>query len=151
MGQRGPIPKRSDERTRRNKEGKDGLEVKKGVAHPWQWEEPDPEWHPEIIKYYNAFRHTGMSAYYQQTDVAQLRLACYLLSEEMNKSRVSAVQFANALGLLEGLGATEGERRRMKIELEEAHDEDLEQAAKDAVEAKVTDIRDRLNKAAESS
>lgn len=118
MGASGPLPKRSAERTRRNTTGEDGIEVKRGVALPYTWTAPSEDWPVFITEYYNSFQESGMQAYFQQTDVAQLWMACQLLAEEWEKPRRSAMVMAEAFKLLQGLGATEGERRRIKVELE---------------------------------
>jgi hypothetical protein len=115
----GPMPKRSEERTRRNKTGEDGLSVKKGVALPYQWQEPGEDWDPRIVTFYESFKDSGMQAYYQQTDVSVLWLACDLLSSQvMSSGRPSAMMLAECMKMLDGLGITEGERRRIKIELD---------------------------------
>lgn len=141
---RGPIPQRSTERTRRNKTGEDGLEIKKGVALPYEWVEPNPEWPEFLTDYFESFKESGMQAYFQQTDVAQLYMACEILSQQFNTGRPSAMMVAEAFKLLDGLGATEGERRRIKIELEEPGAGEVEE---DAKVTHLADARARLKKA----
>lgn len=149
MGQRGPMPKRSSERTRNNKAGEDGIELKKGIALEWSWVKADKEWPAFIRDYYNSFQHTGMSAYYQQTDIQQLYMACHILAEQFKTARPSAIMVGEAFKLLDGLGATEGERRRMKIELDKPKEETDEEANQKI--AAVTSIHDRLQRSADGA
>lgn len=142
MGSRGPIPKRSNERTRRHKAGKDGIEIKKGEALEWEWVEANEEWPDYVQEYYNAFQQSGMKMYFQQTDVRQLYLACEMMAQQFNTGRPSAMMIAEAFKLLDGLGATEGERRRMKIELEKYVEPEDDSGKR---MAQVTNINDRLN------
>lgn len=146
MGQRGPIPKRSEERTRRHATGKDGIEIKKGIAQEYSWTKPGEDWPDFIVRFYESFSSSGMAAYYQQSDVEQLWMSCEMLARQFETGRPSAMMVAEAIKLLDGLGATEGERRRMKIELEAEKESDED--AKDAV---VTDIQSRLRSSAGAS
>lgn len=139
MAKPGPIPKRSSERTRTNQAGEDGITLKKGVALDYYWPEPSEEWPEIVVDFYDSFKESGMQAFYQQTDIAQLRMACQLLSEEWGKPRRSAMIMAEAFKLLQGLGATEGERRQMKIELDKPVVEEVETR-----QAKVASIKSRL-------
>src|SRR5699024_3449099 len=82
----------------------------------------------------------------QQSDVEQLWMSCEMLARQFETGRPSAMMVAEAIKLLDGLGATEGERRRMKIELEAEKESDED--AKDAV---VTDIQSRLRSSAGAS
>ena len=118
MGLRGPTPKRSDERTRRNATGEDGIALKKGVALPFQWEEPGAEWDVAVKRLYLSLGESGMAAYYQQTDADYAWLICDEFSEYRKSPRKSAVMFAGLISSLSGLGLTEGERRRIHIELD---------------------------------
>ena len=141
---RGPIPKRSEERTRRNKTGDDGLEIVRGEALPYEWTDPSFDWEKPIQRYYLSFQKSGMAAYLQQTDVEQLWLACELLDRQFKSGRPSAMLVGEAMKMTDGLGATEGERRRIKIELDKPKVDD----SADKYDAKITDIRDRLSQSA---
>lgn len=149
MAGKGPIPARSTERTRRNKTGEDGIELKKGTALEYKWTPPGEDWPDFIARYYSSFQKSGMQAYFQQTDIEQLWLSCQMMADQFKTGRPSAMMIGEALKLLEGLGATEGERRRMKIELEVEREDDS--AEEDAKMAAVTSITDRLAKSADGA
>ena len=143
MGSRGPLPKRSEARTRANATFEDGIALKKGVALPYSWPAANEEWHPVITELYEGAQESGMAAYYQQSDVAVFRMALDLLNDEWGKSRRSAMVMAEGFKLLKDLGLTEGERRRLHIELEPEKEEgpDLKVVA-------MADAKDRLKRAA---
>lgn len=140
MGARGPIPKRSEARSRNNKTGEDGIALRKGTALPYEFPDADEDWHQWTKDFYDSFRTTGMTAYFQATDVAALQLACRLLDREVvNKGRPSAMFMAECMKMLDGLGITEGERRRIKIELEPEREEgpDLKVVAMEDAKARL--------------
>ena len=118
MGARGPMPKRSEARTRRNKAGEDGVALKKGVALEYEAKPADPEWDDAVADLYNGLFRSGMAAYYQQSDADYAWLICSEFDEYRKSPRKSAVMFSGLIGSLAGLGVTEGERRRIHIELD---------------------------------
>lgn len=140
----GPIPSRSDERTRRNKTGEDGIELKKGVAQSYTWSHSGPDWDEATKDFYFSFRKSGMSAYFQQTDVQWLWLACDELARYRAMGKQSAMLLSSIIQMVAGLGATEGERRKLKIELDIPVDEESTQSR----DSKVANIQDRINKRA---
>lgn len=127
MSNPGPIPKRSEARTRRNKENRQGLTVKRGVAIPVkQWPNPSPDWEEAVHNIYAAFKNTGMREYYQQTDVSGIWFACEAAHRWLEQGKPSAQMFDSLMKAFGTLGAFEGERRRMQIELEEPGAEEAE-------------------------
>lgn len=130
VGSRGPIPKREEERRRQNKPDipTDTPEVVGPVAVP----EPDPEWHPVARSLYESLRESGQSQFYEPSDWA----AAYLLAESMSRDLsvkvigvtkdgevirdqvpINGASMSSYLKGLAALGATEGDRRRMSIQL----------------------------------
>lgn len=118
----GPVGKRTEERTRRNKTTESGAsnEVTKGEALPFKWPAPQRTWHKMAREWYEGLRDSGMAAYYQQSDVAQAVVIANELSEYLTNAgeRRSSMMFAAIMTAMTGLGVTEGDRRRMRIELE---------------------------------
>lgn len=119
----GPVPKRSEVRRRRNKP--EGVQVTKAAAgEVVVWPEPDPSWNPTATRFYLSLNESGQRAFYQPSDVA---VAVYV-TDMMNKSmqgRVSGQLFAAVMSAITELMATEGARRRIRIELS-PHAEDEE-------------------------
>jgi hypothetical protein len=113
----GPMPKRSEERTRRNKpENEGGIALSKGVAKPVRVPAVDSNWHPRAKAWYRALKSSGMADYYQNSDYETARILCDALTEYYK--RPTAMMLATILQGMTALGTTEGERRRMRIELE---------------------------------
>jgi len=112
------MPKRSEARTRRNSTGEDGIALKKGVALEYEWREPSPDWDEAVTRLYESLSQSGMAAYYQQSDAEYAWLICDEFSDYRDSPRKSAVMFSGLISSLAGLGITEGERRRIHIELD---------------------------------
>ena len=121
MGTRGPIPKRSEERRRRNKE--DGPELVQAPSGPPaelpHLPEPEPHWHPIATEWYLSLRESGQAAFYQASDWAVARYTAELMHRGLSSDRPPNGQYVAALNsLMSSLLTTEGDRRRARVELE---------------------------------
>jgi hypothetical protein len=121
MGVTGPIPKRSEERRRRNKD--DGPELVQAPSAPPaelpDLPEPDPNWHEIATDWYLSLRESGQAAFYQPSDWAVARYAAELMSRGLSSDRPPNGQYVAALNsVMTSLLTTEGDRRRARIELE---------------------------------
>ena len=121
MGATGPIPKRSEERRRRNKD--DGPQLVQAAAGPPadvpELPEPDPLWHPIATDWYLSLQHSGQAAFYEPSDWAMARYAAELMSRGLSSDRPPNGQYVSALdSVMARLLTTEGDRRRARIELE---------------------------------
>ncbi|MFB8393661.1 phage terminase small subunit [Streptomyces yangpuensis] len=138
MGTRGPIPERSEARRRRNKNDDVGL-VKAPSTPPSDLPdlpEPDKLWHPIAKDWYLSLRESGQAAFYQPSDWAMARYAAELMSRGLLDDRPPNGQYVAALNsVMASLLSTEGDRRRVRIELER-------KPAVKAVPASVTAIAD---------
>lgn len=119
----GPVPKRSSERRRRNK---DGGEITRASHTAPAKLGPDAPAHLELtglaLLWYESLRTSGQSVYYTDSDWASaLVLATAIQTFE---ERPSAGILAAILQGMGSLLATEGDRRRMRLELERGVDED---------------------------
>lgn len=182
MGARGPTPKRSSQRRRRNKESKPervvaparsapadpialaaahtksqllGLaaaagaevsatarkaEIAKAIvrADPAA---PDPEWHPIAKRWFHSLRESAQSKFYEPSDWAMARIVAESISRDL-KPQVVGVQedgeviyatipmkgaaLAAYLKAMTALMVSEGDRRRLKIEIDRSSPEDAE-------------------------
>lgn len=113
---RGQIPKRVNQKLGHN--SKEENEVSTGALYLPEPIGPDaPEWMDGYaLDLYEAFRVSGQAVYYTASDWAALALICRHVMATMR--RPSAMMLAGILHGLSLLGATEGDRRRIKIELE---------------------------------
>lgn len=135
----GPVPKRSDQRRRRNKVDIDKAPVSlpAGVVR-------GPEAPPEISglarDWYDSLRTSGQSVFYADSDWA----SAWIIAIGVQKftERPTAHMLTAVLSGFGSLAATEGDRRRLRIELERvaALDDDEEAAvvALDAYQRRVT-------------
>lgn len=121
MGQRGPIPLRSDEKGPRHQKGEDGLEITKGRARGTKViPAPQSHWPPMVKAWYNSLKESGQSDFYEPSDWMHAQLIAESLAgwmTKMPKDR-SAMMLDVAFKQMGALGTTEGERRRMRLELE---------------------------------
>ena len=121
MGTHGPIPKRSEERRRRNKD--DGPAVAQAPTGPPldlpDLPDPDPLWHPIASDWSVSLRSSGQAQFYEPSDWAMARYAAELMSRGLCSDRPPNGQFVAALdSVMARLLTTEGDRRRARIELE---------------------------------
>ena len=107
-----PIPKRSEVRRRNNKVP--GLERAEGApAVPVP--NVDPSWHPMAKDWFRSLKRSGQSRFYEPSDWQYARFVAQMMSsclESPNAAIFRAVVDATA-----PLMATEGQRRRMRLEL----------------------------------
>ncbi|MGW1015587.1 phage terminase small subunit [Streptomyces niveus] len=120
MGAHGPIPKRSEERRRRNKD--DGPALVRAPAGPPldlpDLPEPDELWHPIATDWYLSLRESGQAAFYQPSDWAVARYAAHVMSQVLLSERANGQLVAALNSVMSSLLTTEGERRRARMELE---------------------------------
>lgn len=135
MGTRGPVPKRSDQRRRRNTpEGARDEVVVEGIV-----EAPAAKssWHPIAKRWYGSLAQSGQAVFFEPSDWA----TAYLVAEEIDRllkpqalgispkgEVVKASQpipgsvLAAIAKLMGSLGVTEGDRRRIGIEIKRQGD-----------------------------
>lgn len=115
---RGPVPKRSDQRRRRNKPEADAPAV---VAMGQQVVKPPTEdraWHPYAKDWFRALKRSGQSQFYQESDWREAKLVAWLITQELSsptgaRAGMMDVIFSRADALM----TTEGARRRLRVEL----------------------------------
>lgn len=138
----GPIPKRDSERTRRNKTNEAGLATKRGLARGVsEWPEPSAGWVGPVVRMYESYKTSGMSEFFEDTDVNMVWIACEGLQAWYDGGCKSANQFQFVTNLLGSLGASEAERRRMRIELDLEREEMTEE---ESTVASITNIQSRM-------
>ena len=140
----GPVPKRSDQRRRRNKS--DGPELVKAPGGETPDVPPaDENWHPIAARWYASLAESGQSAFYEASDWA---LAVYLaeaMDRNLKSGRFSAQLLQTVLSGMTDLLTTEGARRRARLELERKN------GGEDPREAARVTLMDSYRKAAENS
>lgn len=129
---RGPVPKRSDQRRRRNKPEVE-ITTAPGAAVV-EVPPADPDWHPIAVRWYASLAQSGQSRFYEPSDWAVALYVAEGMSRSLLASRLSANLFAAVVSASSNLLVTEGDRRRLRIELERAAGDGAEAVD----EAKVT-------------
>ncbi|MFJ5070241.1 hypothetical protein ACIQC7_27910 [Kitasatospora sp. NPDC088556] len=119
MGTRGPIPERSDARRRRNKPESGSAIAPSGPPPDLpDLPEPDALWHPIAADWYLSLQESGQACFYQPSDWATARYAAELMSRVLLAERPNGQLVAALNSVMATLLATEGDRRRVRIELE---------------------------------
>lgn len=116
----GPIPARDGALARpRSRNGRDRPAVTKGVLRPTSAPAPDKEWHPIAATLYKALSTSGQCDWYQDSDWAFAYSLCDDLSYYKQATRRSGQMLQTIYSAFERLLVTEGDRRRVRIELHE--------------------------------
>lgn len=133
MADSGPPPKRGDQRRRRNEPVGGAADQAAGAAEVIP-PEPDPQWHPMVIEWFASLEPSGQSAFYEPSDWALAVLLGEIMSRELGdqaivvgkgeharieyvKQPVTGAVLASVLKGMGSLMVTEGDRRRMRLEL----------------------------------
>lgn len=131
-GSGGPVPKRSTQRRRRNKPE---VEIDKAPSAPTSaGPEPLDSWHPIARDWYVSLGLSGQSVFYQPSDWATAYLIAESISRDLKPQVVGVhpetgepimaviplkgASLASYLKAMTVLLATEGDRRRARLELE---------------------------------
>jgi hypothetical protein len=156
VGERGPPPKRADQRRRHTKQ-EDQPDTPPGAANV-EIPDPDPEWHAVAKLWYRSLADSGQSIYYEPSDWAM----AFLLAESMSRDlEPQAIGIAERTGeavfervplkgaslsaYLKGMTAllvSEADRRRASIELQRTPPADPENEEAATI-ARLDDFRDR--------
>ena len=143
-GTRGPIPKRDEERIRRNIPEDPTVTIQAiGVVEIPELGDVsfDGETHPLITDMYESIKQSAAVKYYEPTDWQFARLALHTLNAELVAARqqgrpIGAMKLSSINQMLSALLLTEGDRRRVRLEIERAP------ASKET--GKVLDVTDML-------
>ena len=110
--------KRSSELQRpRSRKGAEERNVTKGRQRGQRWYTADPDWSEEIKALWNAAKASGGADFYEQSDIAFLKI---LLSDldRARKQRLSGQLLTALYAQLNNFLLTETDRRKARIELE---------------------------------
>lgn len=117
----GPVPKRSNERRRRNKVQTDAVQ-RPGAVHsprlPSVKTAAGQAIHPVARRWYNAIRQSGQADFFEPTDWAAALFVVEAMSRNLYSTRFSAGLFGVVWNAMEALLTTEAARRRSRLEVE---------------------------------
>lgn len=127
-GKRGPVGKRDEERVRRNTPDTPTETVQ--MIGPVETPELGDishkgETHPLVLDLYNSIKESAAVKFYEPTDWQFARLTLFALNQELIASRnhgnpMGAMKLTAINQMLSSLLLTEGERRRVRLEVERA-------------------------------
>lgn len=143
MGDRGPVPKRTEQRRRRNKTEPVAKAPSSGGANA---PAADASWHPVAKRWFQSLKKSGQSRFYEDSDWATAYLIAESISRELNPQPMTVGRGAEAhiemvtlppkgaslaawLKAMSSLLVTEGDRRRARLELEAASEADPQEEA----------------------
>lgn len=137
MGVKGPIPKRSTEghRITQARKFEHGVEPVNVIADKVEPPEPDPGWHPIAMKLWESVKQSTFTRYYEPSDWIILYSACDDLSNYKKQERRSPTMLAAVNTMLTSLLLTEGDRRRVQIEINRIDESEAESAGVTALQA----------------
>ncbi|AHJ86370.1 terminase small subunit [Mycobacterium phage 40AC] len=126
MGARGPVGKRDEERVRRNvnENPTETVQVIGTVKIPELGDVSHlGETHPLITEMYESIRQSAAVKYYEPTDWQFARMTLFMLNQELiaaqhNGKPVGAMKLTAINQMLSALLLTEGDRRRVRLEVE---------------------------------
>lgn len=119
MGGIGPVPKRSDEiMGHRTKAERAQRETHPGVGKPVPIPDPQPDWHPLAIAWYQSLAESGQHQYYEASDWAVAGIVAETMSRTLKRSYATANHYSVILSGCSDLLSTEGARRRLRLELQ---------------------------------
>lgn len=116
MGEFGPIPKRSDQLIRRNiTEPIDKItEIGRVEIPPLNI----PDAHPFVSDFWKSLRKSAQRKYYEPSDWEYARLTLHFVNKLIWAEKPSPTLLAAVNQMLGSLLVTEGDRRRVRIEVE---------------------------------
>lgn len=122
MGERGPVPKRSTERRRRNADSKVETVVIPALGPPTSKVEPpkvSSRWHPMAKDWFNSLSESGQSQFFEPSDWQAARYVAEVMSRNLRQqAKFSSVLFQVVWSAMSDLLTTEGARRRVRMEIE---------------------------------
>lgn len=135
-----PVPKRKDQkaghRTKAELRSIDTTVVEGKVEIP----EPEDYWHPIAKNWYESLARSGQSKYYEPSDWQVAHYIAEAMHRNLDNNRFSAQLFASIMSGMTSLLVTEGDRRRMRLEIERVDAEEEADAAVVAIEDYVREL-----------
>jgi hypothetical protein len=117
-GTRGPVPKRSTERRRRNKDSEVETTKIAGLG-PVEVPPADDTWHPIARDWYVSLAQSGQSTFYEPSDWQYARYVAQVMSVNLKQGKkFSAMLFSAVQSGMADLLTTEADRRRVRMEID---------------------------------
>lgn len=117
----GPIPKREEQRVRDTEIGQEVTKIpmKGAVQIPDLRKYPGMITHVITKGFWDSLKDSGQAVYYEPSDWMTALTALHLLDRQLNSERgISPTMVAAVWQMLTSIAVTEGERRRLRLEVE---------------------------------
>lgn len=114
----GPIPERSDQRRRRNAPEIPIDRVEGGLVDVVGPDLDVEGAHPLAVDWFESLRGSAQAKFYEPSDWQMARIAAQCLTDYMADDRRSAMKFSAFQAATTALLVTEGDRRRMRMEID---------------------------------
>lgn len=131
----GPVGKRDEERRRRNKDvvATETVDVAALAAHDVQIPLADEDWHPIAAMFWESLKSSGQAIFMEPSDWSVAYLVAESISRDLEEQVVGITEAGDVVRaeiplkgaslssyakMFSSLMVTEGDRRRLKIELE---------------------------------
>lgn len=122
MGTRGPVRKRDDQRVRRNKPEVPTEKVsvigKVGVPELDLQDTHGVPVHPIVQDFYKSLADSAQSRFYEPSDWQLARVAMSFLNKLLHSEKPNGQLLTTVNQILTGLLVSEGDRRRVQLEVE---------------------------------
>ncbi|MCA1191626.1 hypothetical protein [Saccharopolyspora sp. 6V] len=139
-GRSGRTPKRSTQRHGHRSKEEAAVQKAPGASSV-EVPESDAEWHPIAQRWFASLGQSGESQFYEPSDWAQAEYLAELMSRSLTAEKTSAMLVSAVLSGTTSLLVTEGDRRRLKLELQRVRVDEDEEVA----DATVTDLTTRFS------
>lgn len=114
----GPPPKRSDKRLGNHTPAGPPVQKAMGAAVV-KVPRASPSWHPLMKDWFRSLKESGQAQFYQSSDWQTARLLAEIMSYELSSGEgVKASMLGEFNRAAASLMTTEGERRRLRLELQ---------------------------------
>lgn len=133
MGTRGPVPERSDQVRRRNAPEIPIEKVEGGTVDVVGPDLNLEDAHQLAADWYESLRGSAQAKFYEPSDWQMARVAAQCLSDYMADSKRSAMKFQAFQAATSPLLVTEGDRRRVRMEIDRTPPDTAAHDAKVAV------------------
>ena len=141
VGKSGPVPKRSEERIRRNTTEYGTIDRVNMIGDVEVPELGIKDAHPLIVDFYESLKQSGQAKYYEPSDWQFARYTMYFADRLIKSVKPSSQMVAAVNNALQDLLVSEGQRRRVRMEVER------EQAKGEVVDVAAM-FRERMDQAA---
>lgn len=113
----GPVPKRPEDRIRRNEDivPTDKVEVYGEVVVPPLNLPFDT--HPMVVDFFDSLVMSAQAQFYEPSDWEYARLVCFIMNGIVTSPKPSSEMFKALQTAMSNLLVTEGDRRRLRIEI----------------------------------